>query len=261
MIKKRQVLFALSILLAFQTAPVRNYLRAEAKDTLIKERKSYGKVIRTRMPPQIMIETIQKEFNLNAPRWKTTWQTFVVEDDQDKDEFVIIARSYPKLWAFGLTNSDCPKPENYDQLTNDIPQGGTPVRMDMIVGVKRTRSFFRYIVTVYEPMYDYWKNPCFEWNLSPGKANDAFYKDNYNTREYAKNLSKLVYETVDDYGGWKSPSKLMKIPAMRGAGQELMGEEADTLTNEEKKLPIEEQEKLLEKRRKKADKEERKNKR
>ncbi len=258
MIRKRQILFSLSLLFAFQTGLFQ--ARAEVRDTLIKERKPYGKVIRTRMPPQVMIDAIQKEFNVNSTRWKTTWQTFVVEDDEDKDEFVIIARSHPRQWAFGLTNKDCPKPENYDQLINDIKQGGTPVRMDMIVGVKRTRSFFRYIVTVYEPMFDYWKNPCFEWNLSPGKSKDPFYKENFSAKEYARNLEKLVYETVDDYGGWKSPAKLMKIPAMRGAGQELMGAEAETLSDDERKLPIEQQEKILEKRRKQAEKDAKKRK-
>lgn len=250
--RTRQILVALTFLIALQTG-----LRADVKDVLIKERKAYGKVIRTRMPPQIMIETIQKEFNIMSVDWKTTWQTFVIEDDEDKDEYVIIARSYPKKWAFGLTNKDCPKPENYDQLISDIGQGGTPVRMDMMVGVRKTRSFFRYVVTVYEPLYDHWKNPCYEWNLAPGKSSDPFYKENFNTREYAKNLQKLVYETVSKYDGWKSPAKLMKIPAMKGAGQELMGVEAETLTDDEKKLPIDEQEKLLEKRRKQTEKKKR----
>lgn len=224
---------------------------AESPDSLIKERKVYGKVLRTRMPPQVMIETIQKEFTAQSPKWRTFWQNFVIEDDEDKDEFVIIARSMERKWAFGLSNTGCTPPDNYEQLKNDISNGGTPVRMDAIIGVKRKRSFFRYTVTVYQPMYEHWKNPCFVWNLAPGTSKDAFYKENYNMQVYAENLVKDIYEVAKRYDGWKSPKNLQKIPAIRGAGYEYIGGEADTLTDEEKQLPMDQQEKLLEKRRKK----------
>ncbi len=242
---KRQIIFSLSLLFTFQTIAW-----SASTDMLIKERRQHGKPIRTRMPPQIFIETIQKQFNANSPEWKTFWQNFTVEDDDVKDEFVIVARSYPKKWAFSLLNPNCPKPEDYDQFVNDIARGGTQVRMDALVGIRRSRSFFRYTVTVYEPLFDLWKNPCYEWSLAPGTANDAFYKDNNTTKVYADNLSKQTYEAVSAFDGWKSPKKLMKIPAIRGAGQELIGAEADSLTDDEKKLSIEEQEKLLKKRKK-----------
>lgn len=221
-----------------------------AAESLIKDRISYGKVIRTRMPPQLMIEQIQKRFEEVSPRWMTFWQTFVIEDDPSKDEYVVIARSVEKPWAIALLKPECSKPENYEKLLKDIESGGTPVRMNVLIGIKRTRSWFRYTVTVYEPMYSYWKDDlCYEWNLPPEKSKDKFYGKNYTMRVYAKNLKKQVYELISIFGGWKSPKKLMKIPAMKGPGQELIGEGIDEmLTDKEKKLSVEEQEKIYEKR-------------
>ena len=228
-----------------------------ATDLLIKERKQFGKTIRTKMPPQLMIDTLQKEFQAASPKWQTFWQTFVVEDDPSKDEFVIIARSVEKKWAFSLEKKDCPKPENYDQLIQEINTGGTPVRMDVLVGIKRQKSWFRYNVNVYEPMYEQWKNPCVLWSLPPGGlAKDKFYKDNYTTKVYAENLKNNVYDLVKVFADWKPPRNLKKIPAIRGSGQELIGGGSeDLLTDEEKKLPIKKQEKLLKKRIKERDKE------
>lgn len=226
-----------------------------ATDVLIKERIQYGKSIRTRMPPQIMIDTIQQEFKAMSVLWGTSWQTFVVEDDESKDEFVIIARSTEKRWAFNLLKEDCPKPDNYEDLKNEINAGGTPVRMDMLIGVKKKRSFFRYVVNVYQPMYEHWKNPCYEWDFPPGKAKDKFYKDNYTMRVYSKNLSAQVYDILKNFSAWKPPKTLKTIPAIKGKGQELIGGDADELTDQEKALPISVQKKILEQRRKAREKE------
>lgn len=240
-----QLLFS-TIFLTGLTAP---FLHADT-DVLIKDRKQFSKSIRTRMPPQIIIDAIQKDFQSHSPVWKTFWQTFVVEDDELKDEFVIIARSMEKPWAFGMLKEDCPKPVNYEDLKNQVETGGTPVRIDVLIGVKRKRSWFRYIINVYEPMYIYWKNPCYTWNLPPGKAKDDFYSKNYTMQVYAENLREKVYDLVKEYNNWKPSKQVKKIPAMKGSGKELIGGEAEELTDDEKKLSISEQEKIIEKRKK-----------
>lgn len=216
-----------------------------ATDVLIKERKPYGKTVRTRMPPQIMIDYVQSEFRASGKKWQTDWQTFVVEDDPSKDEYLIIARSVPKLWAFGLVEKDCPKPENYEQLSNDTHSGGTPVRLDVLIGVKRQKSWFRHTVTVYEPMYLYWKNPCYQWTLPPGKRADSFYKDNYTMSVYADNMKEKVFPIIKDLENWSPPKKEKKIPAIKGPGQETIGGATEQLTSDELKLPLEEQDKIL----------------
>jgi len=43
------------------------------------------------MPAADLIDTIQKTCQGAKPKMKTFFQTFVVEDDEAKDEFVIIA--------------------------------------------------------------------------------------------------------------------------------------------------------------------------
>ena len=219
-----------------------------SEDIMIKERKTYGKSIRTRMPPQILIDAVQNDLNKMSPEWSTFWQNFVVEDDQDRDEFVIIARSVEKPWAFGVlkVGMECVKPDNFDDLKSAVEKGGTPVRMDMLVGIKKRRFFFRYTINVYDPMYPFWKNPCYTWNLAPGKAKDKFYSENYTMEVYAKNLKQKVYDLVSSYSSWKPPKKVKKIPAIKGPGVELIGGEAEGLTDEEKKLSIKEQEKILE---------------
>lgn len=229
-----------------------------ATDVTIKERKQFGKVIRTRMPPQIMIERIQQEFQSMSPYWKTFWNNFVVEDDDLKDEYVIIARSHEKEWSFRVLKEDCPKPENYDQLKSETEGAGSPVRMDALIGIKRTKSFFRYVITIYEPIYPYWTNSCFAWYLPPGTAKDPFYKTNYNMKVYSENMSKKIYDLVSRYGGWKSPKNLMKLPAMKGPGEELIGGGSETLTDAERALPLKEREKLSKKRMKEIEKEDKK---
>ncbi|OGR53676.1 MAG: hypothetical protein A3I11_03460 [Elusimicrobia bacterium RIFCSPLOWO2_02_FULL_39_32] len=216
-----------------------------AIDTQIKERKQFGKSIRTRMPPQIIIDTVQKAFHARSPEWKTFWQTFVVEDDENKNEYVIVARSVEKPWAFSLNKGNCDKPENYEELMNQINSGGTPLRIDALIGVKKDRSWFRYTINIYEPMYSNWKNPCYLWNLPPGKGSDPFYNKNYNMQVYSQNLKKDIVELVKSFENWKPPKKPKKIPAIKGSGQEIIGGEADLLTDEERKLSIEEQEKIL----------------
>lgn len=230
-----------------------------ATDVNIKDRKPFSKTIRTRMPPQIVIEQIQAQFNAMSTGWGTSWQNFVIEDDPASDEFVIIARSVEKPWAFSLSKKDCPQPENYNQITQQITSGGTPVQINIPIGVKKNRSWFRYTVTVYDPMYLYWKNPCYIWNLPPGKAGDKFYNKNYNMEVYAKNLREQVYDVVKNFSEWKPPKKITKIAAMKGAGQELIGGNSDELlTEEEKKLPIAEQEKILERKQKESTKQKKK---
>jgi hypothetical protein len=151
-----------------------------------------------------------------------------------------------------LSNTDCPQPENYNQLIQQITSGqGTPVQINVPIGIKKSRSWFRYVVTVYDPMYLYWKNPCYVWNLPPGKAKDKFYNKNYNMEAYAKNLKEQVYDLVKDFSHWSPPKKVKKIATMRGPGQELIGGGADDLlTDEEKKLPLAEQEKILQRKQK-----------
>src|SRR4051812_17932381 len=100
---KNFVLFLLISGLLLITSPLH-----AAIDDLIKERIPYGKTIRTRMPPQLVIENVQKVFNANSPKWKTFWQNFVVEEDPVKNEFIIIGRSVEKKWAFGMIKEDCP---------------------------------------------------------------------------------------------------------------------------------------------------------
>lgn len=233
---------------------------AEASDTMIKERIPYQKPIRVRIPPQLLIDALREEFQAKSPLWRTFWQNFVVEDDEVKDEFVIIARSVERNWAFGILREDCPKPYHYEQLRQQIEAGGTPVRLDVLVGIKRKRSFFRYVVQVYQPMYEYWKNPCYVWNLPPGMSQDSFYKENYTMKTYSDNLVKKVYDLVERYSKWRPPEQVTKIPAIRGRGEELIGGEAEDLTDEEKQLPLFEQEKILEKRRREREKKEKKNK-
>lgn len=231
-----------------------------ATDTAIKERIPYKKPVRVRIPPQLLIDAIREEFQSKSPLWRTFWQNFVVEDDEIKDEFVIIARSVERNWAFAIIKEDCPKPFTYERLVEQVSTGGTPVRMDVLVGIKRKRSFFRYVVQVYQPMYEHWKNPCFVWNLPPGMAQDNFYKENYTMKSYSENLSKKVYDLVERYSRWKPPKQVTQIPAIRGKEVELIGGEAEELTDEEKLLPIFEQEKILEKRKKQQEKREKKEK-
>lgn len=221
----------------------------EETDFLIKNRKPYGKTIRTRMPPQLIIENLQKELQANQPRLQTFWQNFVVENDEKNDEFVIVARSAEKLWAFGLLKPDCPKPQNYDELADKAKLSGTPVRLDAIIGVKKKRSWFRYVIQVYEPMYSHWQNPCYEWSLPADKNSDKFYKENYTLKVYSENLRKKIYDVVGNFSNWKPPKEVKKIPAMKGSGQDLMGGEADELTDEEKALPLDQQMKILERKR------------
>lgn len=217
-------------------------------DQALKEREQFGKSIRTKMPPQLMIDAIQKELKLRSPGWKTSWQTFEVEDDDHKDEYVIIARAVEKPWLFSMVKDDCPKPANYELISDTKSLMGQ--RMDVLIGVKRKRSWFRYIVNVYHPMYPYWKNPCYMWSLPPGKANDPFYRENYTMKIYSDNLAKQVYALMEEMSSWKPPKDVKKIPVMKGKGVELIGGESELLTDEEKALPISEQQKILEKKRK-----------
>ena len=224
-------------------------------EMLIKNRKPYGKSIRTRMPPQVLIEAIQKDLDNRSLEWFTFWKIFVVEDDRDKDEFVIIARSSEKQWALGVLKDDCPKPENFEDLKKQVNEGGTPVRIDLLVGVKKNRSFFRYVINFYEPMYQFWTNPCYVWNLPPGTAKDKFYNENYTMGVYANNLRKMAYDLLSHYSEWKPPKYVKRIPVIKGPGQELIGGEAEEfLTDEERKLPLWEQERILEKRKAERDK-------
>ena len=212
------------------------------RDVQIKERRPFKKVIRTRMPPALFQEWIQKEFKNWESKWQTSWQTFVV-DDQADDQYFVIARTADRPWAFGVERQDCEKPDNFEDLIAQVQRGGTPVHLDCIVSIKKERSFFRYQVTVYEPMYPFWKNPCYAWSLPPGTSRDPFYSVNYNMSAYAQNLRERVYTLVGRASGWRPPKKAKKIAAMKGPGQELIGGEAELLTDEEKKLSIEEQEK------------------
>lgn len=225
-------------------------LNASISDVLVQERKQFGKPIRTKMPPQLIIDTLQKQLDAVSPGWQTFWQNFVVEDDELKDEYLIIGRSVEKRWAFGVLDEDCPKPENFEQLKSEVRSGGTPVRMDLLIGIKKKRAWFRYVVNVYEPVYPYWKNPCYVWNLPPELSKDKFYNENYTMKVYSENLRKKVYLLVSELSGWKPPKQVEKIPAIKGSGKELIGGEAEELTDEEKALPLAKQEKILEKRRK-----------
>lgn len=229
------------------------------RDVSVKERVPYKKVIRTRMPPSMFQDWVQKEFNASEDRWQTGWQTFVV-DDENQDEYLVIARSKDRPWAFGVERNDCEKPDNIETLVSQVKEGGTPVHLDCILSIKKNRSFFRYQVTVYEPMYPYWKNPCYVWNLPPGTAKDEFYNKNYNTAAYSKNLREQIYELAQNLSEWRPPRKAKKIAAMKGPGQELIGGGDEILTDEEKKLPIAEQQKILESRRKEQGKEQKKSK-
>lgn len=220
------------------------------QDVQSKERRPYQKTIRTRMPPSLFQEWIQKEFKGASTAWQTDWQTFVVEDDPKTDEYLVIARSQNRKWAFGAERQDCEKPEGLDEYKNDVAQGGTPIHLDVIVGIKKNRSFFRYQVQVYEGMYPLWKNPCYVWNLPPGSVKDPFYGKNYNMAVYSRNLTNQVYELVNHISEWRPPKKEKKIPVMKGPGQEIIGGAAELLTDEEKKLSTEEQEKILKMRRK-----------
>lgn len=222
-----------------------------AVDVAVKERKPYGKSIRTRMPPQIVIETLQQQFKRIGPEIKTEWNNFVVEDEAIGDEFLIIARTRERKWAFAMLLENCPKPQDYEILNAQVSQGGTPVRLDVLIGVKRKRSWFRYVVNFYEPMFQYWTNPCYVWNLPPGSAADPFYGKNYRADIYSKNLIRQVYDHMQDYlSNWKPPKKTKRIAQMKGPGQELVGEAAESLTEEERALPIDQQEKILNARRK-----------
>ncbi|OGR96914.1 MAG: hypothetical protein A2902_00770 [Elusimicrobia bacterium RIFCSPLOWO2_01_FULL_64_13] len=228
---------------------------AASDQAFLKDRVKYGRTIRTRMPPQIILETLQKELGSMSPAWRTFWQNFIIEDDEGKDEFVLIARSVEKNWALATLSGDCPKPENYDQLQKDVAAGGTPVRLDVLVGVKKKRSWFRYVIQVYEPMYPFWKNPCYGWNLPPGTSADPFYKDNYAMAVYSKNMSEEISKLADSLKKWKPPKKVRKIPVMKGPGQVLIGGETnELLTDDELNLPVSEQEKILEKKVRKAEK-------
>lgn len=227
------------------------------KDVDVKQRKPVKKVIRTRMPPSMFQEWVQNEFKAWSGPWQTSWQTFVV-DDQDPDEYLVIARSQNRPWAFGEERKDCEKPENYEQLKSEVQAGGSPLHVDVVLGIKKKRSFFRYPVTVYEPMYPFWKSPCYVWNLPPGSLKDPFYSKNYNLAVYSDNLQENVYELVSDLSNWRPPKKVKRIFEMKGRGQELVGGEAELLTDEEKKLPVEEQEKILKKRQKEQEKEDKK---
>jgi hypothetical protein len=242
--------FQILAVLVVGTAIILSQTARASDETLIKDRRPFGKTIRTRMPPQILIDVLQNDFNNMSIEWSTFWQNFVIEDDENKDEFVIIARSVPKLWAFGVLKEDCAKPENFEDLKKSVEKGGTPVRMDVLVGIRKKRSFFRYVITVYEPMHLFGRNPCYVWNLPPGKSGDKFYRENYTMEAYSKNLKKQVYDLVSRYSDWRPPKKVKKIPAIKGPGQELIGGEAEELTDEEKKLPLKEQEKILKERRK-----------
>lgn len=222
---------------------------ADADNKLfVKDRKKYKKSVRTRMPPQFIIENLQKSLNAKSSEWDTFWQSFVIEDEDGAKEFLFIARSVEKPWAFGLLSDDCIKPQNFAELDKQVFTGGTPVRMDIMIGIRKKRSFFRYVVKVYEPMYSYWDNPCYVWNLPPGKADDEFYNKNYNMKIYSENIKKEIYKLARKFRKWKPPKKVRRIPKMKGAGVELVGGEASGLTDEERNLPIEDQEKILKKR-------------
>ena len=100
-------------------------------------------------------------------------------------------------------------------------------------------------------MYPFWNNPCYVWNLPPGKSGDKFYKENYTMEVYSKDLGKKVYDVAENYADWKPPKKMKKIPAMKGSSEELLGGDSDVLTDDERKLPIKQQEKILKERSKK----------
>ena len=249
-------LIALSVLgLAFTSFPGNAYA---FHDVQTKARRPYQKAIRTRMPPSVFHEWVQKEFNAVGPEWQTAWQTFVVEDEPDADEYLVIIRSQDKKWAFGVEKEDCEKPENFEDLKAQVKEGGTPIHVDCIVGIKKRRSFFRYQINVFEPMYPFWKSPCYVWSLPPGSREDPFYSKNYNMAVYAGHLKEKIYELVStDASQWRPPKKVKKIPAIKGPGQELIGGDSEILTDEEKKLSITEQEKILKQRKKEQEKEER----
>lgn len=231
------------------------------RDVSLKERRAYKKVIRTRMPPSMFQEWVQNEFKAASGLWKTDWQTFVVDDqDPNSDEYFIIARTKDRPWAFGIEKNDCEKPENFETLKAEVDQNGTPVHMDCVLSIKKNKSFFRYQVTVYEPMYPFWKNPCYVWNLKPGTVKDEFYSKNYNMSVYARNLQDEIYELTSGLAEWRPPKKVKKISVMKGQGQELIGGESDQLTDEERKLPIQEQEKILKKKKKEQENAEKKQK-
>lgn len=241
----KKFLFGLLLLLSIQIIYIPSTFAYV--DISIKERVRYKKPIRTKMPPQIIIETVQKQFEALSPEWMTFWTNFVVEDDVENDEYIISARAVEKKWAFSLLKQDCPKPENYDQYIKDILTDGTPVRIDVILGIKKQKSWFRYQIQIYEPMYLFWTNPCYEWNLAPGTANDPFYSKNYTMKIYAENLRNKVFRQLSDFKDWKAPKKPKQIPIMKGQGKEIIGEGIEFLTEQEKQLPLSEQEKLLEK--------------
>ncbi len=221
------------------------------QDVRTKDRRPFKRVIRTRMPPSVFHNWIQDELKGAAPELLTGWQTFVVEDEPDADEYLVIARSQDKKWAFGIEKTDCEKPENYETLIAQVKDGGSPVHVDMIIGIKKNRSFFRYQVNVYEPMYPFWKNPCYVWNLPPGSSKDLFYGKNFNMAVYSARLRDQVYDMVSsDATSWRPPKKMKKIPAIKGPGQELIGGDAELLTDEEKKLSVKEQERILKQKKK-----------
>ena len=217
-----------------------------ATDINIKDRIVLEKPIRTKMPPQLVIDHLRKRFQANSKLWGTSWINFVVEDDPIKDEFVIIARAVPRRWIFSLIKPDCPKPLDYDRFMQEAKGEATPVDFAAMVGVKRKRSWFRYVVTVYQPMYEGWKNPCIAWSLPAGGAQkDAFFKENYNTKIYAKNMGAKIYKEMSFLNAWKAPAKGQKIPLMKGSGEEILIEGSEELTDEERQLPLAEQEKLI----------------
>ena len=93
------------------------------RDVDVKQRVPYKKVIRTRMPPSMFQEWVQKEFNASQGMWQTQWQTFVV-DDQNEDEYFVIARTKDRRWALGVERNDCEKPENFDALLDQVKRIG-----------------------------------------------------------------------------------------------------------------------------------------
>ncbi len=244
--KKYIVLIFILLLSAFFNLSIR--MAHATADIFIKERVPYKKSVRVRMPPQIMIDTIQKELQSRSPKWRTFWNNFVVEEDIDNDEFLIIARSEPKKWAFTSLNTKCIMPYEFPQYKSEFEsQGGSQVRMDVLIGIKRKRSWFRYEVNVYEPMYDYWKNDCFSWILPPGTGQDPFYSQNYNMKKYAETLRNDVYQMIEDMRKWAPPKLVKQIPIMKGSGIELIGGGSDDLTDEQRKLSIAEQNAILKK--------------
>lgn len=242
---KKAAVFLFSILLGFSSN-----VFAVGEAVLIKNRVPYKKPIRMRMPPQVLIDTIQRELQLVAPSWRTFWNNFVVEDDMESDEYIIIARAVDKKWTFTLKKETCVQPPNYANFERDIKEnGGTDVNFNVLIGIQKKRSWFRYVVQVYEPMFPYKDDTCYLWSLPPGMAQDPFYSQNYRMDIYSKNMAENVYQLLDYMKKWTPPAKGMVVPKMKGAGEELISSEADELLSEkELDLPIEEQRTLIEKR-------------